>query len=52
MRRSFPNLEELTMHLLTGRPFAKLSTAIALIVLGLTSNGLAASANENEVRPA
>jgi len=52
MRRSFPNLEELTMHLLTGRPFAKLSTAIALIVLGLTSNGIAASANENEVRPA
>ena len=38
------------MRIWTDRPLAKLATAIALI-LHLTTTGLAASANENEVRP-
>src|SRR5205814_8102811 len=50
LRRSFRKLEEITMRIWTDRPLAKLATAIALI-LRLTTTGLAASANENEVRP-
>jgi hypothetical protein len=48
VRRSFANLEEFTMHNVTRRPFAKLSTTVASIALGLivTSAGPAASGNE------
>lgn len=56
VRRSFANLEEFTMHNVTRRPFAKLSTTVAAIVLGLivTSAGPAANAAEggNEARQA
>jgi len=56
VRRSFANLEEFTMHNVTRRPFAKLSTTVAAIALGLivTSAGPAASAAEsgNEARQA
>jgi hypothetical protein len=56
LRRSFANLQEFTMHNVTRRPFAKLSTTVAAIALGfiVTSAGPAASAAEsgNEVRQA
>jgi len=54
LRRSFANLEKFAMHNVTRRPFAKLSTTVAAIALGLlvTSAGPAASAAEsgNEAR--
>src|SRR5204863_7596345 len=56
VRRSFANLEEFTIHNVTRRPFAKLSTTVAAIALGLivTSAGPAANAAEsgNEARQA
>ena len=52
MRRSFASLEEFTIHNVTRRPFAKLSTTVAAIALGLIVTSAGPAANGNEARQA